>query len=558
LILNLVEKRFIVLAMDPIGQGERLQYYDPDQKKSRIGGSTREHSYLGQQCFLAGSSAARYFAWDGIRAIDYLVSRPEVDPDRIGVTGISGGGTQTSYIAALDDRVLAASPTCYITGFRRLLESIGPQDAEQNFNAGIAHGIDHADFLELRAPKPTLVTATTRDFFSIQGARESVAEARRAFQALGAEDHLAILEDDFGHGYTRKLREGIYAFFQKHLSNPGSSSDREIPVLSREELTVTPTGQLADSLGGESVYSLNLEVVRSNLKRLAESRKNLGPHLARISSAAGSISGYTSPGGAHGHVFRGRHARDGYHVEMHVLSGEGQGIVPFLLFLPAGEARPPSLIYLHPQGKAAAAAPGGEIEHFVNKGYAVLAPDLAGTGELGAVSQTLSFLGILTGRSVAGIRAADIVRCVQYLRNRPDLRTDSITAVARGNMAIPLLHAAVFESAISRVALIEPLVSFEAVVSNRFYTIDPGDVIGNVLTAYDLPDLEAALAPRKLMMIDIQDHLAKAAPPGSADSALEIVRRSYTERKAEGNLVVESSSPSRSIDRILLAWLAQE
>src|SRR5262249_4328291 len=161
-----------------------------------------------------------YFTWDAIRAIDYLVSRPEVDPNRIGVTGISGGGTQTSYVAAIDDRVLAAVPACYLCGFQRLFESIGPQDAEQNFTGGVAGGLDPAGLLEVRAPKPTLVVATTRDFFSIQGARETVKEAHRAFEALGAADRLDMVEDDHGHGYTARNRQAIYAFFQKYLSLP--------------------------------------------------------------------------------------------------------------------------------------------------------------------------------------------------------------------------------------------------------------------------------------------------------------------------------------------------
>src|SRR5436309_12878151 len=213
LILNLVGKGFIVFAIDPVGQGERLQYYDPAAKRSTVGGATTEHSHFGYQCFLAGSSAARYFAWDGIRALDYLASRPEVDPARLGVTGISGGGTQTAYIAALDDRIAAAAPACYITSIRRLFESIGPQDAEQNFNGGVAAGLDHADFLEVRAPKPTLLVATTRDFFSIQGARETFAEVQNAFRALGVPGNLEMAVDDFGHGYTRATREAIYRFF---------------------------------------------------------------------------------------------------------------------------------------------------------------------------------------------------------------------------------------------------------------------------------------------------------------------------------------------------------
>jgi dienelactone hydrolase len=168
-ILNLVAKGFVVLAIDPLGQGERLQYFDPETGESSVGSSTREHSYVGNQCLLSGYSVSRYFIWDGMRGIDYLQSRPEVDASRIGVTGLSGGGTQTALIAAMDERVSVAVPTCYITGYRRLLQSIGPQDGEQNLFHALANGIDHAELLVARIPKPTLVVATTRDFFSIQG-----------------------------------------------------------------------------------------------------------------------------------------------------------------------------------------------------------------------------------------------------------------------------------------------------------------------------------------------------------------------------------------------------
>ena len=184
IILNLVRKGFIVLAFDPVGQGERLQYLAEDGA-SNIGGPTHEHSYPGAQYALAGTSIANTMIWDGIRSVDYLLTRPEVDPHRIGITGRSGGGTQAAYIAAMDPRILAAAPENYITNFKRLLEMIGPQDAEQNFFQGLAHGIDHADLLAVRAPKPTLLITTTRDFFSIQGARETYAELQSLYTTLG-------------------------------------------------------------------------------------------------------------------------------------------------------------------------------------------------------------------------------------------------------------------------------------------------------------------------------------------------------------------------------------
>lgn len=556
LLLNLVQKKFIVLAMDPVGQGERLQYYDPAQKRSLVGGSTTEHSYAGKQNFLIGSSAARYFTWDGIRAIDFLVSRPEVDPGRIGVTGLSGGGTQTSYISAFDDRVAAAAPTCYITGFRRLLESIGPQDAEQNFNAGLANGIDHADFLEVRAPKPTLVVATTRDFFSIQGARETVAEARQAFRALGAEDNLSLIEDDFGHGYTRKNREGIYAFFQKHLKNPGSSADQEIEMLTVEELTITRTGQVGDSLGGETVFSLNAAEAKQVLDRLQGSRKNLGEHLKNVKELAQRASRVASRG-LSGLVFRGQYPRDGYRIEMHAMTGERGNILPFLFMIPETGTNHPALIYLHPQGKSAAASPGGEIEWFVKQGYAVLAPDLSGTGESGSVSDSRSFLGVLLGQSIAAIRAADILKCAQFLKDRSDVKQNAITAVARRSMAIPLLFAALSDSSIQQIALVEPLVSFQSVVMNRYYNLDAGDLIGSVLTAYDIPDLEAAVAPRRLMIVNTQDHLSKPASGELKDSALEVVRRAYAQQGMQDNLSIRDWQSFHSIDQIFSSWLKQ-
>ncbi len=136
-LLNLVKKGFVVLAIDPIGQGERLQYYDRETGESVIGSSTKEHSYPSPQVSLIGESVARYFIWDGIRGIDYLVSRKEVDPNRIGVHGLSGGGTQTAYISALDERVVASAPACYITGYRRLLNRSGYRTGNKTSTTGL-------------------------------------------------------------------------------------------------------------------------------------------------------------------------------------------------------------------------------------------------------------------------------------------------------------------------------------------------------------------------------------------------------------------------------------
>jgi len=555
LILNLVRKNFIVFAMDPIGQGERLQYFDPQLGRSLIGGSTSEHSYLGKQCFLTGDSAANYFAWDGIRAIDYLQSRPEVDPERIGITGISGGGTQTSYISAVDERVKVAAPANYICGLRRLYESIGPQDGEQNFNAGVLNGLDHADFLEVRAPRPTLMLVTTRDFFSIQGARETYEEARRAFEALGAPDHLSITEDDAGHDYTKKNLEALYAFFQKHLQNPGDPGDQEVDLLTMEELRITPNGQLIGSFEGETVFSINRKRAEDLARVLEKSRSALDSHLDRVPNEARRISGYLDPGLPSGQVFRGRYQRSGYAIELYFMPGEGKIVLPFLLFRPDQVSRPKAVLYLHPEGKKAGAALGGEIESLVKLGYAVLSPDLSATGELGEAGDAVTFLGVVTGRSLPGVRAADIVRMVRFLQSQPDIDARQVAAVSLRGMATPLLHAAAWEQGIGKVALIEPFVSFASVAGHRYYQVSFADLVPNAMTAYDLTDLEACLAPRPLLIVNPADHLMKPAPSEVVDREFDVVRKAYALKGVTA--VIQQWKRPEEVRDLLGNWLKE-
>jgi dipeptidyl aminopeptidase/acylaminoacyl peptidase len=104
----------IVLAQDPIGQGERWSYYDPALKATTVPILTIEHDYVGAQCLALGDSLARYFLHDAMRGIDYLLTRPEVDPQRIGVTGNSGGGTQTAMMMLADPRISAAAPGTFL------------------------------------------------------------------------------------------------------------------------------------------------------------------------------------------------------------------------------------------------------------------------------------------------------------------------------------------------------------------------------------------------------------------------------------------------------------
>src|SRR5262249_21137881 len=147
-----------------------------------------EHLLAGNQQFLAGESFGSWRAWDGIRALDYLLSRPEVDPKHVGITGNSGGGTMTTWLCGVDPRWAMAAPGCFVTTFRRTLENDPPADTEQCPPRALALHLDHDDFLAALAPRPIIILAKEKDFFDVRGSEEAYQRLKRLYTLLGAAD----------------------------------------------------------------------------------------------------------------------------------------------------------------------------------------------------------------------------------------------------------------------------------------------------------------------------------------------------------------------------------
>src|SRR4029077_7097729 len=191
---------YVALIHDPIGQGERLQYIN-DNLKPRHGIGVSEHLYAGNQQYLVGEFFGAWEAWDGIRALDYLLTRKEVDPNHVGITGNSGGGTLSTWLIGLDRRWTMGAPACFPTTMRRNLENELPQDTEQCPPRAIALGLDHADFLAAMAPKPVVILAKEKDYFDVRGAEEAYARLKRLYGLLGAEANVKLFVGPTGHGY---------------------------------------------------------------------------------------------------------------------------------------------------------------------------------------------------------------------------------------------------------------------------------------------------------------------------------------------------------------------
>ncbi|MDP2983783.1 MAG: acetylxylan esterase [Candidatus Latescibacter sp.] len=565
-ILNLARKGIAVFAIDPVGQGERLQYFDPRKNTSVIGGPTNEHSYAGLPYLLLGRTMAMVRLWDGIRAIDYLVARPDVDPGKIGVHGRSGGGTMSAYIGAMDSRIAAAAPECYITSFRRLFQSIGPQDAEQNLLGQISSGLDHGDFILARAPKPTLIVTTTRDMFSIQGARETVQAARPAFKALGAEENLRMIEDDAPHQSTKLNRERVYAFFMKTFGVSGSPDDETIPSIHPELLKVTSTGQTA-SAGSKTVYDFIRDDSQSILKNLENSRKQAAVHSEKVRRAVQALSGFSQAKKLSETVFAGRFRHEGYSIEKLIIDAEAPLPIPALAFVPDGGGKHPGVLYVSQKGKESDTGTGGLVESLVRNGYLVLAVDLPGFGELSSsvkgddsvirgISYNLVFGAQLIGGSVTGIQAGAASRALRYLALRPDAAPGKLSALSRGLTGPALIHAAAFEKSLSALALVESPLSWESILHHRFYDQGIGStIVPSALLSYDLPDLLGLLAPRPCMLVDALDGDGKPASTELSDRVTGMVKSFYGQNADV--LTAENTDSQIQLTGFILRWLVR-
>ena len=500
------------LCFDPIGQGERSQILN-SEGEPQIKGTTTEHFLIGVSSILVGRNTARYRIWDAMRAIDYLAGRPEVDPKRIGFTGCSGGGTLTSYVMALDDRVACAAPSCYLTTFRRLIETIGPQDAEQNIFGQVKFGLDQSDYVLLRAPRPTLISATTGDFFDIQGTWHNYRQAKRIYARLGFPERVDLVEVEGNHGVQPQNLATITQWMKRWLLGRGEPVPiAELKTRPLSDLLCTESGQVLTSLPGErSVFDLNAEYEATLAKKRKELWKTTPRNemLARIRELlqVRPNSKLKPP------KFQdlGRLQRDEYHIDKLVLRTDSGIPLPALTFHPPSPMDD-AYLYLHDDGKLGDSGADGPIEMLMAEGYAVVTVDLRGQGETASgrrdallTDWKTYYLGYLLGRPLVGMRvedalaAADFVAYYQKERNDPR----KVHLVGVGQAGIVALHAAALHPELfASVTLRDTPRDWSSVVRQKIPAGQLDSTVHGALEVYDLPDLVRLVGAKKVRFED--------------------------------------------------------
>jgi dienelactone hydrolase len=503
--IMLAKHGIAALCYDPIGQGERSQFLTAEGRP-QFNSTTQEHFLIGVGSILLGTNTARYRAWDGMRAIDYLTSRGDIDPQRIGMTGCSGGGTLTSYVMALDDRVACAAPSCYLTTFRRLIETIGPQDAEQNIFGQVAFGLDQPDYILLRAPRPTLISSTTGDFFDIQGSWDNYRQAKRLYGKFGFPERVDLVESEGGHGVPATNLVAITRWMRRWLLGKDEAIPaEEITARPEADLLCTEKGQVLLLPGERSVNDLNVEwEQRLALKRREFwERTPTADALRAVRETIGvrTLDQIPPPK----MIEAGRVEREGYHIDKLVLETDSGVPLPGLTFHPA-EPRADAYLYLHEDGKLADAAPGGPIEKLVRDRYVVVAIDLRGTGETasGKSNEMLGdwknyYLAYLLGRPLVGLQTEDALAAGNFVAYYKTKKPRRVHLVGVGRAGVPALHAAALAPELfASVTLRDTLESWSAVVTQPVPAGQLTSTVHGALRVYDLPDLVRSLDPAKV------------------------------------------------------------
>ena len=510
---GLARQGYVVFLIDPVGQGERFQYLDG--AKPRYGPGVSEHIQAGNQQTLVGEFLGSWMAWDGVRALDYLLTRPEVDPKRVGVTGNSGGGTQTAWLCGVEQRWTMAAPSCFITTFRRNAENELPADTEQCPPRALALDLDHSDFLAAQAPKPVAILAQERDFFDVRGSTEAYQRLKSLYTLLGKPDAIRLHIGGDPHGFTRVNREGMYRLFNEATGISDAQTEPELVMEPDETLWCLPDGQVGAQ--SRTLFSFTREkaeqLIASRPKLEGEALQASVREVLKIPASEGvpdyrilrPLSGRKYP--SKGHACYAVETEPGVHALVTLLTPESHLSRPTL-------GRKRAVLYLSHRSADAELREEGLVKQLLEeeKAAAFYACDLRGIGDsrpdICGINQSLrpygsdyflSAHGIMLDRPYLGQRVFDVLRVIEWLA---DQGHEEIHLAGRGWGALAATFAAVLEPRVRQVTLKNALDSYQEVATTENYQWPYVALPPNVLAHFDLPELRAALQDRQLRHLE--------------------------------------------------------
>lgn len=512
---GLARMGYVCLIFDPIGQGERLQYVS-DELKPLHGVGVSEHLYAGNQQFLVGEFFVAWRAWDGIRALDYLLTRPEVDPKHVGITGNSGGGTMTTWLCGVEPRWTMAAPACFVTTFLHNLQNELPADTEQCPPRALALGLDHSDFIAAMAPKPVVLLGQEKDFFDARGLEIAHARLQRLYALLGAEENISLFMGQNYHGYTQENREAMYRWFNRVTKVSDAKVEPTLTIEKDETLWCTPRGQVGE-LKPRTLFSFTQQRSQEfKRKRGAVGGEELKRRVSDILRLP------VREGVADFRILRGSDARryPKKFVATYAVETEA-GIFSLVYRLADAEliSRPPrgakrAILYVSHQSADAELRDEPLIAELIQSepDAAFFACDVRGIGESQPdTCGPKSFLtpygsdyfyaihSLMLDRPYAGQKTHDVLRVLDWMKAQGH---EEIHIVGKGWGAIPATFAALLAEGVKQVTLKNALTSYSDLAESEEYRWPLSSFVPGVLEKFDLPDCYDSLAAKQLRQIE--------------------------------------------------------
>jgi len=504
--LLFVKNGFVVFVIDPVSQSERYQLTDEKGKPLTRGGTT-EHTLLNEASNLFGNSAPAYELWDNVRGLDYLVTRKEVDTSKIGCLGNSGGGMQTIYFAAWDQRVKVIAPCSYLANRERTMEMTGPADGCAQIPGEGKMQLELSDYLIAAAPKPLLILAGRYDFIDYTGTVIAFDELKKVYSKLSQPEKLQLFTYDDGHGISQPKREAAVTWFRKWLYNdPVPVKEIELNTLTDKELFCTATGQINSEYPDEiSLAKRNIELYNNYASRrnnfLKQNKETIQKKIKEL-LGINDISEKVNVQDA------GTAEKDKLIYHKLIVRKTNEPPLPLLVVSPRSDIKKVA-IWVSESGKNKMADSTILIQSYIEQGAAVILADIRGTGETedGAEFNDPKYFNkeyrnamtaLHIARSLPGQRTEDIFSIMQFIAGIKNLSGKPVELNATGINTLPALYATLFSNGISQLNLYQSIKSYKEIlerpVEKNWYSY----VIPGVLKYYDIPDLVKMIGGAKV------------------------------------------------------------
>lgn len=505
----LAKNGFVVLVIDPISQGERVQLTD-EQGKALTRGATTEHTLLNISSSLFGTSVAAYELFDNARGLDYLVSRPEVDADRIGCMGNSGGGMQSIYFAAFDERVKVIVPCSYLASRQHTFETTGAADGCAQIPSEGAMGLEMADYLIAAAPKPILVLAGRYDFIDYNGTLQSFADLEKVYKSLGSSSKLSLFTFDDGHGISKPKRERAVQWFRQWFYNDSKPiKEGDLTVLSDKELFASEKGKVNLSYPKEiNIVDRNATLLDQNQRsRLAFVRLPVEQRRVQVQKLL-SIQPNVAPITTEQ---VGKVEISGIGFEKVILRKEAEVPMPLLIHYPQQKAKK-VVVWLSDKGKNKLADSAALMKTYVEQEVVLILADVRGIGETADKPELNdpkyfnqeyrnALLALHIGRPLVGQRTTDILNLLAMIKGMPDCKDVPIEINTIGLIGVAALHATFLEpQKVNKLNLYKDLMSYQQVLRQPLTKDRYGVVVPDLMNFYDLPELLHSVGTEKVQL----------------------------------------------------------